>query len=150
MDAIVSLKDSEECTGDCKSCGLECSEAEDAEAAFRAYIQSLLDRKLFRVAVAMDNSSVAQSVSMESTIKVYDLDDEMKVVDEELLFPMQNDVASSGLADYLHRMDIRVLLTGKISPVIKQQLEELGIDVKTGVRGSVPFALRQYLTGKLS
>ncbi|MBO4359849.1 MAG: hypothetical protein J5822_03115 [Eubacteriaceae bacterium] len=148
MNLITNLRDSEECTGDCKSCGLECEE-KDAEEALKEYVQALLDRKLFRVGVAMDDSSVAQKVSMDSVIKVYDLDGEMKVVDEELLFPMQNDVSSSGLADYLNKMDVKVLLTGNISPVLKEQMEILGIDVKTGVRGSVPFALRQYLTGKL-
>ena len=149
MDALTNLRDSEDCTGDCKSCGLECNENETAEEALEAYIQALMERRLFRVAVAMDNSNVARSVSMESTLKVYGLDGDMKVADEELLFPQQSDVASSGLADYLKKMDVSVLIAENVSPVIKEQLKSFGIDVKTGARGSVPFALRQYLTGKL-
>ena len=149
MDALTNLRDSEECTGDCKSCGLECNENEDAAEAFEAYIQALLNRKLFRVAVAMTDSNVARNVSMESTFRVYDLDEDMKVADEELLFPQQNDVSSSRVADYLKKMDVRVLIAENVSPVIREQLELLGIEVKTGARGSVPFALRQYLTEKL-
>jgi len=150
MSELMDLRDTEQCEGDCKTCGADCLEAGIDPGDYEEYIKSFLDRKYFRVAISMENSAVANDLSMESTLKVYDLNEKRTVEQEDILFPMENNVMASGIADFLKKEGVSVVISGKISPAVQKQLELLGIEAHQGARGSVPFVMNQYLKGKLN
>lgn len=153
MEELEILEEEEkegECTGNCKTCGLDCATAPNSGAIVdERYLGNLGDDDYFRVAVAMRESMVANGLDMKSTLKVFCLNENNEVASEEMLFPMENTVQATSLADYFVKMRIGVVLAGNVSPALKTQLETCGIKVFTGVRGSVTFAFQQYQKGKL-
>lgn len=150
LEILEEENEEEECTGDCKTCGLDCASPANGGAIIdERYLGDLGSDNYFRVAVVMKDSMVANSLDMKSTLKVFGLSEDMEVASEEMLFPMENTVKATSLADYFVKMRVKIIITGGISPALKTQLTESGITVYTGVRGSVSFAFQQWKKGKL-
>lgn len=142
---------SSECTLDCATCGLDCNslEQELQQVEDERYLNSITDN--FKVAIAINDTMVANSVSMQTTFRLYELNDEKtEIVKEGLLFPQENTVRATSLADYFDKMKIKVIISGGIAPTLKKNIEEVGIQVISGARGSHSFVLKQYLSGKLN
>lgn len=140
-----------DCNLDCASCGLDCNslELELQQAEDQRYLNSITDN--FKVAIAIKDTMVANSVSMETTFRLYELnDDKTEVVKEGLLFPQENTVRATSLADYFNKMKIKVIISGGIAPTLKKNIEDVGIQVISNARGSHSFVLKQYLGGKLN
>lgn len=150
LEILEEEEKEEECTGNCKTCGLDCATAPNSGAIIdERFLGDLGSDDYFKVAVVMRDSMVANNLDMKSSLKVFDLDEDKNVVNEGMLFPMENTVKATSLADYFVKMRIKVIITGSVSPVLKKQLEECGIQVFSGARGSISFAFGQYQKGKL-
>lgn len=140
---------STDCNLDCASCGLDCDGLDTAQIEDERFLNSITDN--FKVAIAVHDTMIANSVTMETTFQLYELNqDKTEIITEGLLFPMQNPVRAISIADYFSKMKINVIITGAISPSLKQSIEDMGIKVITGARGSHRFVIKQFISGKLN
>lgn len=140
---------SSDCNLDCASCGLDCDGFDTAKIEDERFLNSITDN--FKVAVAINDTMVANSVSMESTFKLYELnEDKSEIINDGMMFPLNNPIKAVSLADFLNQMKIKVVITGGITPNLKKSIEDVGIQVISGARGSHNFVIKQYLNGKLN
>lgn len=136
-----------DCSGDCASCADDCSTLQSAVDQQR-FLDSINDN--FKVAIAVKDTMVSPLATMESTFKLYEFDEDKNIIKEDILFPMENSLAVNTIEDYFKKMKINVLVTGGISPNTAKLLENEGVHVIKGARGSESFVLKQYLSGKLA
>lgn len=148
MSENTSCASCSDCSGDCGSCAEECGGLQQ-EVDQQRFLDSINDN--FKVAIAIKDTMAAQETTMDTTFKLYEFGEDKKtIIKEDILFPMENPLATDTLEDYFKKMRINVLVTGSILPKTAELLEEANVHVIKGARGSESFILKQYLAGKLS
>ncbi len=110
----------------------------------------VLDRKSqseqMRIAVPYDENKVFQSFGRTKRFQIYDIEAGSVVVKTLV----NTDGSGHGaLADILKKIDVNVLICGKLGDCARRALAEAGIALYDGAIGNADDAVAAYLAGKL-
>ena len=100
-----------------------------------------------KIAVTYDNGNVFQHFGKTEFFKVYEVEDN-KVISSEVIG--SNGTGHGALAGFLADRSVDVLICGGIGAGAQAALNEAGIELCAGARGSADEAVEAYLKGELA
>ncbi|WP_029231164.1 NifB/NifX family molybdenum-iron cluster-binding protein [Butyrivibrio sp. VCB2006] len=100
-----------------------------------------------KIAVTYDNGEVFQHFGHSENFKIYDVDQDGKVVSSNVIGT--DGAGHEALADLLADEEVDILICGGIGGGAMQALDENGIDVCSGASGSADKAVEDFLAGIL-
>lgn len=126
----------------CPRCGVdECYRQE----LFKKYKQSKGDNTM-RVAVTYENGEIFQHFGHTETFKIYNVEDG-KITASEVTGT--NGSGHGALAEFLHAMNVDILICGGIGGGAQAALASAGIKLYGGVSGNADEAVNALISGKL-
>ena len=100
-----------------------------------------------KIAVTTEGNEIFQHFGQCKTFSVYSVQDG-KVQGMTLLDTAQH--GHSALADFLTNAGVNVVICGGIGDGAKRMLSQAGIQLLSGIDGSIDSAVQSYLAGSLS